>query len=67
MERFVNIMIIEQDDAVRNRLKKLLLGGGNNILSVKTIKDALPIIDQKEIGIYLVDIVVPYREYFEMI
>lgn len=56
MERFVNIMIIEQDDAVRNRLKKLLLGGGNNILSVKTIKDALPIIDQKEIGIYLVDI-----------
>jgi len=56
MERFVNIMIIEEDDAVRNRLKKLLLGGGNNILSVKTIKDALPIIDQKEIGIYLVDI-----------
>ncbi len=56
MERFVNIMIIEQDDAVRNRLKKLLLGGGNNILSVKTIKDALPIIDQKEIGIYLVEI-----------
>jgi adenylate cyclase len=56
MERFVNIMIIEEDDAVRNRLKKLLLGGGNNILSVKTIKDALPIIDRKEIGIYLVDI-----------
>ena len=56
MERFVNIMIIKQDDAFRNRLKKLLLGGGNNILSVKTIKDALPIIDQKEIGIYLVDI-----------
>lgn len=56
MERFVNIMIIEQDDTVRNRLKKLLLGAGNNILSVKTIKDALPIIDQKEIGIYLVDI-----------
>ena len=56
MERFVNIMIIEKDDAVRNRLKKILLGGGNNILSVKTIKDALPIIDQKEIGIYLVDI-----------
>lgn len=56
MERFVNIMIIEQDDAVRSRLKKLLLGGGNNILSVKTIKDALPIIDRKEIGIYLVDI-----------
>ena len=56
MERFVNIMIIEENDAVRNRLKKLLLGGGNNILSVKTIKDALPIIDRKEIGIYLVDI-----------
>lgn len=56
MERFVNIMIIEEDDAVRNRLRTLLLGGGNNVLSVKTIKDALPIIDQKEIGIYLVDI-----------
>lgn len=56
MERFVNIMIIEEDEAVKSRLKKLLLGGGNNILSVKTIKDALPIIDSKEIGIYLVDI-----------
>lgn len=56
MERFVNIMIIEEDDNVRIRLKKLLLGGGNNILSVKTIKEALPIIDRKEIGIYLVDI-----------
>ena len=56
MERFVNIMIIEQDDIVRNRLKKMLLVGGNNVLSVKTIKDALPIIDKKEIGIYLIDI-----------
>jgi len=56
MERFVNIMIIEEDDVVRTRLKKILLGGGNNILSVKTIKDALPIIDSKEIGIYLIDI-----------
>lgn len=56
MERFVNIMIIQEDDSIRNRLKKLLLGGGNNIIAVKTIKDAIPIIDQKEIGIYLVDI-----------
>lgn len=56
MERFVNIMIIEEDDAVSSRLKRLLLGGGNNVLSVKTIKDALPIIESKEIGIYLVDI-----------
>lgn len=56
MERFVNILIIEQDDLVRNRLKKILLGGGNNVLSVRTIKDALPLIDRKEIGIYLVDI-----------
>lgn len=49
-------MIIEEDDAVRAHLRELLLGGGNNIITVNSLKEALPIIDQKEIGIFLINI-----------
>ena len=56
MERFVNILIIEKDDTIRTHLKELLLGKGNNVLTATSITEALPIIDKREIGIYLVDI-----------
>ncbi|MEJ6599764.1 MAG: hypothetical protein QNL36_06590, partial [Crocinitomicaceae bacterium] len=56
MERFINILIIDSDPKVRIELKEILSGGGNNVLLAETIKDALPIIEKKEIGIYLINI-----------
>ncbi len=56
MERFVNILIIERDDKIRTHLRDILLGKGNNVLTATSITEALPIIDKREIGIYLVDI-----------
>lgn len=56
MERFINILIIDSDPKVRMELKEILSGGGNNILLAKSIPEALPIIKQKEIGIYLINI-----------
>lgn len=56
MERFINILIIDEDPKVRVGLKEILSGGGNNVLMANSIKDALPIIEKKEIGIYLINI-----------
>lgn len=56
MERFINILIIDSDPKVRLGLKEILSGGGNNVLLATNIKEALPIIEKKEIGIYLINI-----------
>jgi len=56
VERFINILIIDDDPKVRVGLKEILSGGGNNVLLASSIKEALPIIEKKEIGIYLINI-----------
>ena len=56
MERFINILIIEEDRKIRVGLKEMLNGGGNNVLLSKTLEDALPILEKKEIGIVLINI-----------
>ncbi len=55
MERFINILII--DDNVRNRkgLKEILSGGGNNVLQAESIVEALEILQRQDIGIMLVN------------
>lgn len=55
MERFVNILIIDSDFTVQNGLKNILLGSGNNILIADTVPEAMPILQQKAIGIILVN------------
>lgn len=67
MERFINILII--DDNLKNRkgLKEILSGGGNNVLQADSIHDALPIIKQKEIGILLINIDNPYFGGIELL
>jgi len=56
MERFINILIIDDDEKNRNGLKEILVGAGNNILLANSHLEALPIIAQKEIGILLINI-----------
>ena len=56
MERFINILIIDDDPKVRIGLKEILSGGGNNVLLATSIQEALPIIEQKEIGIFLISV-----------
>jgi adenylate cyclase len=56
LERFINILII--DDNVRNRkgLKEILSGGGNNVLQAESILEAMEILKRQEIGILLINI-----------
>lgn len=56
MERFINILIIEENRKSRVGLKEMLTGGGNNVLLSKNIDEALPILEKKEIGIVLINI-----------
>lgn len=54
MERFINILIIDSDAKLKAGLKEILSGGGNNVISASTFKEAFPIIEKREIGIFLV-------------
>lgn len=56
MERFINILIV--DDSLTNQrgLKEILNGGGNNVLQAFSTFEAFQIIHQKEIGIIVINI-----------
>ena len=51
MERFINILIIDDNEKNQKGLKEILTGGGNNVLIAESIHDALPILQKKDIGI----------------
>lgn len=55
MERFINILVINGEAKIRQGLKEILSGGGNNIILAESIQEAIPIIEKKEIGIILVN------------
>jgi len=56
MERFISILIIDNDPVIQSGLKQILMGRGNNLLHANTIEEAIPIIKKKEIGIFLLNI-----------
>lgn len=56
MERFINILIIDNDPVIQTGLKDILMGRGNNLLHANSIEEAIPIIKKKEIGIFLLNI-----------
>ncbi len=60
MERFINILIIDDDETTQRGLKEILSGSGNNILIARDIYEALPILKRKEIGILLINIDSPF-------
>jgi adenylate cyclase len=56
MERFINILIIDCNDQHRRGLKEILSGGGNNILFAQNMSEGTVLLQQKEIGILLINI-----------
>lgn len=67
MERFINILIIDDNEKNQKGLKEILTGGGNNVLIAESIHDALPILQQKDIGILLINIDNPYSGGLEIL
>lgn len=56
MERFINILIVDDNIENQKQLKAILMGGGNNILLVSSFEEARLVLDVKEIGILFVNI-----------
>lgn len=56
LERFINILIIDEDPITREGLATILRGNGNNVLTVDDTTEAISIIATKEIGILLINI-----------
>tara|TARA_R110002072_G_scaffold5555_2_gene35628 strand:- start:21555 stop:23246 length:1692 start_codon:yes stop_codon:yes gene_type:complete len=56
MERFINILIIDDDVNLRSNIKDILSGRGNNVFTVSSVEKAIPIIKKKEIGIFIINI-----------
>lgn len=67
MERFINILIIDDDFKNQKGLKEILSGGGNNVLLANSMHEALPILMQKEIGILLINIDNPFFGGIELL
>jgi class 3 adenylate cyclase/HD superfamily phosphodiesterase len=55
MERFINILIVDENQTNQKGLKEILSGGGNNVLLAYNTEEAATILHQKEIGILLVN------------
>lgn len=56
IERFINILIIDDDVRLASGLKEILTGSGNNVLVVNDHYEALPIVRKREIGIILINL-----------
>lgn len=56
MERFINILIIDNDEASIRELKTILYGSGNNVISVPDETAAYVILDKRDVGILLVGV-----------
>jgi adenylate cyclase len=56
MERFINILIVDDNQTNQRGLKEILNGGGNNVLQAFSTFEAFQIVHQKEIGIIVINI-----------
>lgn len=67
MERFINILIIDENPINQKGLKEILVGNGNNILTSSDIMGAIEILKSKEIGILIINIDNPYYGGIEIL
>lgn len=56
LERYINILIIDNNPVTRDGLVIMIRGNGNNVLTAINSEEALPIIQNKEIGVLLINI-----------
>lgn len=56
MEKFINILVIDNDSVNIEGLRAILVGGGNNLIFCEDEDSAWPIIEKRKIGIILLNI-----------
>jgi class 3 adenylate cyclase/CheY-like chemotaxis protein/predicted metal-dependent HD superfamily phosphohydrolase len=67
LERFINILIIDDNLTNQRGLKEILNGSGNNVLMATSVYQALSILKQKEVGILLINIDSPFFGGIELL
>ncbi|WP_165779285.1 adenylate/guanylate cyclase domain-containing protein [Brumimicrobium salinarum] len=56
MERFINILVIDNNPINIDGLRAMLLGSGNNLIFCEDEASALPILEKRRVGIILINI-----------
>ncbi|PWH86560.1 adenylate/guanylate cyclase domain-containing protein [Brumimicrobium oceani] len=56
MERFINILVIDNNPININDLQKMLLGAGNNLIFCQDEESAFPELEKRKFGIILINI-----------
>ena len=56
MERFINILVVDQDPKIRIGLKEILSGSGNNVLLAMNMKEVEETMQNRGIGIFLINL-----------
>lgn len=67
MERFINILIIDDNPTNQRGLKEILNGSGNNVILCSNVDEAHEILHQREIGILLINIDSPFFGGLELL
>ncbi len=67
MERFINILIIDDNPTNQRGLKEILNGSGNNTLIANNVYEALAILRKKEVGILILNIDSPFFGGIELL
>lgn len=67
MERFINILIIDDNPTNQRGLKEILHGSGNNVILCSNVDEAHEILHQREIGILLINIDSPFFGGLELL
>jgi adenylate cyclase len=67
LERFINILIIDDNPTNQRGLKEILNGGGNNTLIANTVYEAISILRKKEVGILILNIDSPFFGGIELL
>jgi class 3 adenylate cyclase/HD superfamily phosphodiesterase len=67
VERFINILVIDNNPININGLRAMLLGGGNNLIVCEDEMSALPILKKRKVGIILINIQSEQVNGFELL
>lgn len=62
-----NILVVDDEIAIRRALERFLTGLGYNVWGVGTAEDALTIVNQEVIDLALIDLVMPKMDGVELI
>lgn len=66
MEKYINILLFDQNENDLKQLFSIIRGGGHNIFKTNNVKDFVEKFEKYEIGIVIVDLEAPTKDGFDI-